>query len=228
MATAKERAQAAEVRAQDAERRANEAEARAKAAEKVAETGKPQMTSEQIEALNKQTTLRPDRTPNALGNRVEASVSGAKCWVGLKVGIAYFDLQLSELREKEEQTQTGARTIKEAVRLDGVVRVRGTAYPRGTPPEGFPEKPMIVAGCAITPNVDRDFMRAWLDQNRTSAIVKNEMIFMADSEVDAIAKARELSGELSGFDPLNVRGGDVRMPKSTNKAVGELEPGKTA
>lgn len=221
MATAKERAQAAEARAQDAERRANEAEARAKAAE----SGNVKPTSEQIAALNRETTLHPDRTPNAHGEQLKTGVSGAKCYVGFKVGIAWLDLQLSELVEKDEQTQTGIRRIKEAVRLPGIVRIRGTSYPRGTPPEGFPEKPMIVSGCAITPNVDKDFMRKWLELNAPSPMVLNRMIFIADTEQEAIDIARELAGDLSGFDPVNPKN-DPRVPKSANKFVGELEPGK--
>lgn len=225
MATAKERREAARERENDLQRQLAESERKREAAEQALAKGRTPPTSEQVEALNRETTIHPDRTPNAFGRQVEASVSGAKCFVGFKVGIAYLDLQLSELREKDEQTQTGVRRIKEAVRLDGVVRIRGTAYPRGTPPEGFPEKPMIVAGCAITPNVDRDFMRAWMGQNETSAIVQNRMIFIADTEADAIAIAREMAGDSSGFEPLN-RKGDPRMPKSTNASVGQIEPGK--
>lgn len=205
------------------------AKLRAEAAAKAAAEGKP--TSEQINALNREATIHPDRVPSAHGEQLKAGSAGAKCFVGFKVGIPWLEIQLSELVDKDEQTQTGVRRIKEAVRIGPVVRIRGTAYPRGTPPEGFPEKPMIVSGCAITPNVDRDFMRRWLELNRESAMVINQMIFMADTEQDAIAKARELAGELSGFDPIlpPLKDGkmrDPRMPRPANKAVGDLEPGK--
>jgi hypothetical protein len=212
MATAKQKA------AEEAARRAAEANA----------AGKP--SSEQIDALNKETTLHPDQVASAHGEPLRPGHAGAKCFVGFKVGIPYLDLQLSELQEVEEQTQTGLRTVKIPVRVGPVVRIRGTAYPRGQVPESFPEKPQIVAGAAINPNIDREFMRAWLQLNKLNPIVTNNMIFMADTEADAMAMARELGGLLSGFDPIDPRKGskDPRLPKSTNKDVGEVEPGRAS
>lgn len=224
MATAKEKREAAKERENDLQRQLAESERKRKEAEDALAKGKTLQTSEQIEALNKHTTIHPDLTPNAHGSQAQPSVAGGKCVVGCKIALAYIDLQLCEMRDKDEQTQTGVRTIKEAVRVGNVVRIRGTSYPRGTPPKGFPPPPTIVAGCAMNPNVDRDFMREYMKQNERSAFVQNRMIFMADDENEAAAIARELAGQLSGFEPVNTDG-DPRMPKPTNKDVGELEAG---
>jgi hypothetical protein len=201
-----------------AQRAAEEAAALATAA------GKP--TSEQIDVLNKETTLHPDRVASAHGDRLEVGHAGAKCVVGFKVGIAYLDLQLSRLEEVDEQTQTGLRRIKVPVRHGPIVRLRGTAYPRGTVPDGFPDKPLIVAGAALNPNVDKDFMAAWLELNKLNPIVTNKMVFVADTEQSAMAMARELAGLASGFDPIDPRKKDPRMPKPSNKDVGELAPAR--
>lgn len=211
MATAKEKREARE-----AERKAREAAAATAA-------GKP--TSEQIEALNKEATLHPDKVASAHGERLKVGSAGGKVLVGFKVGIAYFDMQLSKLEEQDEQTQTGIRRVKVPVRFGPVVRVRGTAYPRGQAPEGFPERPEIIHGATMNRDVDRDFMVAWLELNKLNPIVTNRMIFIAENEADFRAIAAELAGERSGFEPLDPRSkNDPRMPKPTNKDLSPLEP----
>lgn len=190
----------------------------AKAAEALAD-GKP--TSEQIAALNEQTITHPDQVKSAHGEIAKPSSGGGKVFVGCKVGVAHIDLQLSKLIDKEEQTQSGLRPVKVPERYGPVVRIRGTAYPRGQVPEGFPDRPDVVAGCTLNPGVDRDFMIEWLRLNNLSPLVMNNMIFIEETRESAAGKARELAGVTSGFEPMNPKK-DARTPKPTNPGVGDL------
>lgn len=216
--TAKEKRERREAAA--AARKEGAADAAQKAAEATA-AGKP--TSEQIAELNKQTILRPDKVQNAHGAVLEKTTDvGGVVFVGCKVGVPYIDLQLSQLVKVTEQTQTGAREVMQPRRFGPVVRIRGTAYPRGTVPDGFPEKPDMAHGCAINPNIDREFMIAWLDLNKLNPLVTNSMIFIGEKRDDIVAKGAELAGIISGFEPLNPKA-DPRTPRSTNAGVSNVE-----
>lgn len=181
--------------------------------------------SQQIEQLNAERILHPDQAPSATGKLAEPQRAGGKVLVGFKVGIAYLDIQLSRLVEQDEQTQTGVRRIKIAERYGDTVRIRGTAYPRGQVPEGFPDRPEMIHGATVNRNIDRNFMAEWLKINEKNPIVTNRMIFIAEDEIEFRAIAAELIGEKSGLDPLDPRGKDPRMPKPTNKDVSDLAPG---
>lgn len=173
------------------------------------------------EVLNASAVIHPDKVASAAGEIAKPASAGAKVVVACKIGVAYIDLQLSKLEEVQENTQTGPRTVRQARRVGQVVRIRGTAYPRGTPPEGFPEKPKIVDGAALTYGVDKDFWDEWAKQNELNPIVKNRMIF-AGAEDQVAGIAREVKDVVSGFDPVDPRG-DARMPKSQNAAVSNIE-----
>lgn len=184
------------------------------------------MTSQQIEALNQITMTRPDLVPAASGPKVEASVAGGKVVVGCKVGLALVNLQLCTKVMVTEQTTAGPREVPEYRRIGGVVQIRGTAYPRGTPPIGFPDRPKMAAGCAFTEEVDRDFMVNWMKQNERNPMVENKMVFIAEDLPRAMAMAAELETTRSGFEPLTVVAKDPRVARnanSTNAAVSGVE-----
>lgn len=214
----------AETAKEKRERKAREREA----AEAAKQNGDPAPApSEAIQKLNQERALHPDRTPDAHGEQMRVSSGGAKVMVGFKVGVPFVDLQLSRLIEVDEQTQTGLRRTKIPERFGPVVRIRGTAYPRGIVPKGFPPPPEMESGAAITRNVDKDFMVEWTKLNRLNPIVQNKMIFFAENEQDFRSMARELAGLASGFEPLNPADKrDPRLPKPTNKDLTELEPAK--
>jgi hypothetical protein len=175
-----------------------------------------------IEELNKESTIHPDKVRAASGEIARPSSSGAKVTVACKLGVAYLNIQLCKIVEKFEQNMQGGRTIKEANRVGEVVRLRGTAYPRGTPPDGFPERPTIVAGAALNRGIDKDFWDAWVEQNKLNPLVMNGMIFAYEDEASVAAKARELVKELSGLDPINPKN-DSRITKSTRSDVSNIE-----
>lgn len=181
-----------------------------------------QARTDAIEKHNRKSTLRPDQVQSAHGESMRASHAGGKVIVACKLGIAYLDLQLTKLEEIWENTQTGPRRIKEARRYGPVVRIRGTAYPRGTPPIGFPEKPVIVDGAALNFDIDADFWNAWVETNRLNPLVLNKMIFAHEQRDVVSGMARELKEVSSGLDPVNPKG-DNRAPRSTRGDLANIE-----
>lgn len=175
----------------------------------------------EVERINEASIRRPDAVADAHGAVERPGGSGDKVIVGLKLGVAYYDIQLCRPIDVQENTQTGPRTIKQYERTGRVVRLRGTAYPRGTVPEGFPERPTIVDGAALNFGVDRDFWEAWVEQNRLNPLVINRMIF---AHAD-LASARSIAGEhaetQSGLEPVNPKG-DRRVPRPTRNDVSPI------
>lgn len=149
------------------------------------------------------------------------STAGAKVTVACKVPFPWLDLQIYEQRSEMENTQTGPREVKVFRPTGAIVRIRGTAYPRGTPPIGFPDKPQIINGYALTPGVPKDFWDAWLAANKKAPIVESASI-MAYEAFDALkGRTREHGDVLTGLEPVNPRG-DNRMPKPALKGVGTV------
>lgn len=179
--------------------------------------------SEETAALNKAATLAPGHVPSAHGETARVQVAGAKVTVGCKLGIAFYDIQLCQMVLKFQQDQRGGRDISEAERIGPVVRLRGTAYPRGTPPKGFYSPPEIVDGAALTRNVDKEWFDAWLEQNKRNPMVMNHMIFAAET-LDAVrGMAADFKHLHSGLDPIDPSSKtDPRMVKSTRIGTGEF------
>lgn len=167
-------------------------------------------------------------TPNpSEGNEVAPRRAGAKVTVACKIGVAWLEMQLQEKRRINENTQTGVKEVDIWVKTGNVIRVRGTAYPRGTPPTGFAPPPEMFLGAALTRNIDKDFWDAWVEQNKRNPIVVNRMIFAYEDIEDVRAMSRETESMLSGLEPLNpVTSQDARIPKPTNKSVSRLEKGE--
>jgi hypothetical protein len=176
--------------------------------------------------LNVQSATRPDQVADAHGQIARPSSAGAKVTVACKLGLAYLDIQHSRIVTKFEQNMQGGKDIREAERVGQVVRLRGTAYPRGTPPKGFPPPPEIVGGAALNRGIDKEWFDAWLEQNKLNPIVQNKMVFAHESEDHIRGQAAELSKFLSGLEPVNPDG-DHRIPKSSRPSeVTELETGQ--
>lgn len=180
------------------------------------------------ERLNLESTIRPDMVASVSGETLKPQVAGDKVVVGVKLGVAYYGIQLQKMCEKFEQNMQGGRTVSESTRLGQVLQLRGTSYPRGTPPKGFPPPPVIVDGAALNFNVDRDFMERWMEQNKLNPVVMNQMIFICRDVDAAQGVARDLAKLPSGLEPVNPEpGADHRMPRSSRKdEVMELEPGQ--
>lgn len=179
--------------------------------------------SPEIAKLNDAATLAPGHVANAHGQTARVQVAGAKVTVGCKLGIAFYDIQLCKMVLKFQQDQRGGRDISEAERVGPVVRLRGTAYPRGTPPKGFYPAPEIVDGAALTRNVDKEWFDEWLEQNKRNPMVMNHMIFAAETLDEVRGLAADYKDLKSGLDPIDPSSKtDTRMVKSTRIGTGEF------
>lgn len=178
------------------------------------------------EQLNAASIADPTTVRSAHGIEKPKSSAGAKVTVACKIGVGWFQLQLCRKEIVDEQTQTGVRQVTRYTRTGSIVRVRGTAYPRGTPPEGFPERPQIIHGAALTPGIDKDFWDEWLDQNRLNPVVVNGLIFAHEASDSLAAMAAEHKDVTSGLDPINPKG-DSRMPKSSRSDVSNVATEET-
>lgn len=193
-------------------------------AQKEAEAVQARAIGEKTEAeiLNAAAIKRPDLV-GAVG-LMKPSQSGAKVTVGLKLGVALYDIQLCKMEDKFEQNMQGGRMVKEYSRIGQPVRLRGTAYPRGTVPDGFPEKPQIVGGAAMNPGIDKDFWDAWLEQNKLNPIVVNGFIFASEKIDHVLGQAKETAASQSGLEPIDPKNKkDKRIPKSTRGDLTDVE-----
>ena len=106
--------------------------------------------------------------------------------------------------------------------------VEGPAYPVGTLPKGFPRRPEIEGGYALTFGVPREFWDEWLRQNEKASYVETNMIFACASREDAQAKGREMEKLLSGLEPMSTdvdkdgRLTDPRAPKPLNSMLSKV------
>jgi hypothetical protein len=159
--------------------------------------------------------------------------SGRKVTIGCKLPVPWIDLKLTRLVEKDQPGLNGTRTVREAVQTGEFIRIRGTAYPRaGAIPDGFPGRPIMMQGCALTPNIDEDKWLFYLKEGggAQSEFVKNGLVFAYPDIGDVRAHATEIRDIKTGLEPLdprtdaNGKSVDVRAPKRTT--VGQVEPGQ--
>lgn len=165
-------------------------------------------------------------TTGVNAERAQRYGSGDHVTVALKIHVPSLALQLSVPKKVMENTQTGAREVTVWVRDGKIVVVRGTAYPVGTPPEGFPEKPEVHAGYALNHGISKAFWEAWVDQNKLNPIVVNRMIVAGPRDVIK-AMCAENERAKSGLEPVRPATrrspeGDPRVPRSTNGAVSNV------
>ena len=149
--------------------------------------------------------------------------------VACKIGLPWIDFEVCEPRTVMENTQTGAREVKQYFRTGKIVRVRGTAYPRGEAPEGYPEKPQLVVGYALTRNVPREVWETIAEQHSKAPYFTSGMIRAFASEADVRSYAKDYEAELSGLEPVQRSKDeltDARIPRSVNGAVSAVAPGK--
>jgi len=184
-----------------------------------------QPRAEKIEAANQAAFQNPGAV--AAGNVTKASSAGEKVVVACKLGVAYYDIYICRKETVSENTQTGPRDIvRFTPQRETTVRLRGTSYPRGTVPDGFPEKPLIVDGAALNFGIDKEFWDTWVEQNKLNPLVMNRMIF-ADTDPEFVkGLAHDTKAMQSGLEPVNPKK-DRRIPKSTRAEISDLETEET-
>lgn len=114
---------------------------------------------------------------------------------------------------------SGSRVVKMA-REVGRIELKGFAVPFGAQVN----RP-IFGRYGITNNVPKDLIEKWLEQNQTSEIVQQDLIFFEKTEDAARDHAKEYRTTRSGLEPLNVEAKDAkgaykdpRMPRRIKKA----------
>jgi hypothetical protein len=167
-----------------------------------------------------------NESPDA-GPKRESKTSRPYVAVFCKVAVAWLDLRICVEREVSENTQTGSRLVKQWSPTGEVIRIRGTAYPRGQQPDGFPDKPRIVMGYAVTENVPRKLYDAWRAQNNEAPYVRSGMIVAFESLDDGAAYAKEHDAERSGLEPIQrfqKTLDDPRIPRPSTGSISHLAP----
>lgn len=158
-------------------------------------------------------------SPKAAPSKPESS--GETVTVACKF-INGLELQLCQKMKFWEDTPTGAKERDKYVRVGKIVRVAGPSYPVGTVPRGFPDRPHMAGGFALTHGVSKDFWDAWLAQNETNSLVESNMIFAVSKPEHAEGKAREMAEVKSGYEPMSPDKDD-RMPRAFNAGVTPIE-----
>lgn len=154
--------------------------------------------------------------------------------IACKLAVSRFELQLCRKQTVKENTQTGPRDVEQYFKTGIVYVVRGTAYPEGTPPKKFFKRPEEIDGYAITENVvPSDFWDAWLEQYGKSDMVKNKLIFAAETYDEIEGIGAEMIKQKCAFAPLDMpeRDGepvDTRVPRSVHDGVSTVEKASIA
>lgn len=111
-------------------------------------------------------------------------------------------LQLFDWAEATEIGPAGPRTVRVARKTGAPIIVKGPAksffdadHRRGIDFD-------LEGGYALTPGVPAEFWRLWLEQYRTSDLVRNKVVFAADP-TSAKSWAREHEKLRSGFEPID-------------------------
>ncbi len=103
--------------------------------------------------------------------------------------------------EMVDKWDDGAKRMgKESRQRPGMFTIKGTGNPKKV---GREHQAQIVGGYAITQNVPANLWKAWLEDNKDSDLVKNQLIFAFEKLIDVEAKARDNAKSRSGLEPLN-------------------------
>lgn len=144
-----------------------------------------------------------------------------KVIVACKVPVAWLELQCEKLQEVQQMGRNGQETVKVWVKHGTIVRIRGTAYPAAQPPEGFIDRPEKLFGYAINRNVSATFWNEFVKQKADWPPIKSGAIFAFKRAEDVKARASEMRGLLTGFEPMDPKG-DARNPRPMNAALTPL------
>lgn len=61
----------------------------------------------------------------------------------------------------------------------------------------------VIGGYGLTTDVDKDFMDAWLKQNKDITMVRNGFVFIKKNEKEAKAAAKDGAENKNGTEPMN-------------------------
>lgn len=97
----------------------------------------------------------------------------------------------------------GSRTSQIARQVPETYELHGSAVNLTEIGKGNLPNYQIAGGYGLTPGVPLDFWEKWLNDNRNSAIVKNNIVFAYKTEGGARDQAIEKAALKSGLEPLD-------------------------
>lgn len=152
--------------------------------------------------------------------------SGAVVTVACRLPIGWLDLQLCKMVTVSEQTTVGPREVEQAVRFGPVVRIRGTAYPAGQIPAGYPGRQEVAHGFALTRDVSLSFMEEWAKQHARAEYVINQLVIFDENLERLRDRCRELNqgpgSVATGLEPLRFEK-DPRLPRPISPNISGIE-----
>ena len=139
-------------------------------------------------------------------------------------------LQTQTTQTRMEPTQAGPKETTYNVFTGKKHYINGPAYPNGTLPKGFPDRPDMRSGYALTYGIPVDDWNLWAKQNEKSLFFHPEdggfgAIFAAATIEEVQSIAREHALYLTGLEPLSTdedasgRLLDRRAPKPLNSQL---------
>ena len=171
-------------------------------------------------------------------HQIAERTGSATVCVACKIATG-LQLQLQAKQPRIVEGRNGPEKIDFWIKGGKVYYVHGPAYPVA-PPAGYPERPIMAGGYAITRGIPTKFWNDWLEQNKLADYVvapdgaEHGMIFAYPTMEDCIAAAKEQEKLLSGLEPLSTdvdkdgRLTDPRVPRPLNPMIGKLGPERNA
>lgn len=92
----------------------------------------------------------------------------------------------------------GVREYQIAEPIGEPVKINGYAAPFGMAPDA-----PISGGYALTSGIDEDLWNSWLEANKDSDLVRNNLIFASGRADHAQGRGREQAALRSGLEPLD-------------------------
>ncbi|MGO9304221.1 MAG: hypothetical protein ACLP3R_11155 [Candidatus Korobacteraceae bacterium] len=137
--------------------------------------------------------------------------AGAKVTVASKLPMS---IEMQCCTKRVQKFRNGSLQWEEELSTkDGpIVIIAGTGYPVAPPETYSKDRPETVAGAALTHGVDKAFFDRWMEENKSSPMVVNKLIFAHERPDTVKGLARDYKAFKSGLDPL-VPDNDPRMPK---------------
>jgi hypothetical protein len=92
----------------------------------------------------------------------------------------------------------GTREVKVFRNYGKQVALNGFALKANSAP-----KHLVMGGYGLTPNVDAEFMKEWLEQFKETKFVQDQIIIVHAAKSDMAANARDGEKIMSGLEPID-------------------------
>lgn len=132
-------------------------------------------------------------------------VAGSTVVVGSKLPNGLV-LRVFNMEEFSEPVLGGGSRSSKRARQDvaaGEYVLNGTAIDLGEVGRGNLPRHRIAGGFALTAGIPKDFWERWLEQNRRSDLVRNNLVFCHATEEGAFSMGLEREKLKSGLEPLD-------------------------